>query len=193
MVESERSDRLFPLVALSGKLGFVFGMIFIIGLIAAAYSSADSAITALTTSFCIDVLKIDKKQEGKQQERTRKKVHIGVTLVVLFTILLAKAFKEQNVIGAVFTAANYTYGPLLGLFFFGILTKRKINDAFAWIICLIIPTVIYFMQQNEELLFGSYKFGFELLGINGVLCFFGLYLFSVKKDSNSQIPKIQAT
>lgn len=177
MKESERADRLFPLIALSGKLGFTFGLVFIIGLIAAAYSSADSAITALTTSFCYDILKIDKIKRVNK-EKIRKRVHIGVTLVMLFTILAARAFKEQNVIGAVFTAANYTYGPLLGLFFFGILTKRKLSDNYAWVICILVPTGVYFMQMYQSELFGAYKFGFELLGINGLLCFAGLWLVS---------------
>jgi Na+/proline symporter len=184
MKDSERADRLFPLIALSGKLGFTFGLVFIIGLIAAAYSSADSAITALTTSFCYDILKIDKKEQ-LNKEKIRKRVHIGVTVVVLITILAARAFKEQNVIGAVFTAANYTYGPLLGLFFFGILTKRKLFDNAAWIICILVPFGIYFLQMYESNLFGAYKFGFELLGINGLFCFLGLWLFS--KPSKSVI------
>jgi len=179
MDESVRDDRLFPMIALSGELGVVFGITFIIGLIAAAYSSADSAITALTTSVCFDVLKIDKKSDVNK-EKVRKRVHILVTVAVFITIILANYTKEQNVVSAVFTAANYTYGPLLGLFFFGILTKRSINDHWAWLICLLVPALLYIMKMYEADLFGDYRFGFEMLGINGILCFLGLFLISAK-------------
>jgi len=186
MDSSVASDRLFPLIALSGKLGYAFGLVFIIGLIAAAYSSADSAITALTTSFCYDVLKIDKK-ENINKEKTRKIVHVGVTFAVLITILVAQSLKEKNVIDAVFVAASYTYGPLLGLFFFGILTKRKLDDSLAWVICLLVPIGLYVMQMYSEDIFGLYKFGYELLGINGMLCFMGFWMISEKPKNQNKI------
>jgi hypothetical protein len=96
---------------------------------------------------------------------------------------LAARFKEQNVIGAIFSAANYTYGPLLGLFFFGIFTKRIIHDKSAWVICLLIPLTVFLFKENETYFFESYKFGFELLGINGLLCFMGLLLVSKKRSA----------
>lgn len=178
MKESERGDRLFPLIALKGGLGTTFSVMFVLGLIAAAYSSADSALTALTTSASVDILKVDKMVDKKRAERSRKLVHIGMSVIILITILLAAEFKEQNVIGAIFSAANYTYGPLLGLFMFGILTKRKLDDSLSWIICLIVPIAIFVMKTFEADLFGGYTFGFELLGINGIICFLGLYLVS---------------
>ena len=193
---SVRDDRMFPMVALSGELGFTFGIIFIIGLIAAAYSSADSAITALTTSFCFDILKIDKKP-GTNTLRTRKTVHILVTLAVFITILLANLVKEQNVISTVFVVASFTYGPLLGLFFFGILTKRSIRDDLSWLVCIIVPLVLYYVRMHdsivapEDIWFNGYKFGYEMLGINGILCFLGLLLIS-SKDTEKNTP-VKAT
>lgn len=180
---SKQGDMLFPTIALEGALGNSFGVVFIIGLIAAAYSSADSAITALTTSVCFDVVKIDKKYDSNKQETIRKRMHIFVTLAVFVTILLADLFKEQNVISTVFEAANFTYGPLLGLFFFGIITKRKVNDNLAWLVCILVPIGLYIMKKFESDLFGDYIFGYELLGINGLLCFFSLFLVSSKESA----------
>jgi SSS family transporter len=187
MDEGVRNDRMFPMVALSGELGYTFGILFIVGLIAAAYSSADSAITALTTSVCYDLLKIDKKSKI-DPEKTRKTVHILVTFAVFITILIANLVKEQNVISTVFFVAGFTYGPLLGLFFFGILTKRQIRDRWSWLVCLAIPVFLYFVSTHDQtvdpvlapqdLWFNGYKFGYEMLGINGILCFLGLLLIS---------------
>lgn len=178
--ESLRGDRLFPMIALQGNLGVTFGIVFILGLIAAAYSSADSALTSLTTSASIDLFKVDKFENQQRAELYRKVIHVAVTLIIFITILLAARFKEQNVIGAIFSAANYTYGPLLGLFFFGIFTKRMINDKWAWGVCLLIPLTVFVFKENETYFFENYKFGFELLGINGLLCFLGLMLISKK-------------
>ena len=181
MDESLRADRLFPMIALSGSLGATFGILFILGLIAAAYSSADSALTSLTTSASIDLFKVDKMTDVQKAERYRKIIHVLVTVVIFITIILAAKLKEQNVISTIFKAASYTYGPLLGLFFFGIFTKRKVNDKWAWLVCLLIPILLFFTMQYETALFGTYKFGFELLGINGLFCFLGLWMIS-KKD-----------
>jgi SSS family transporter len=185
MDPSLQGDRLFPMIALQGDLGVFFGVIFILGLIAAAYSSADSALTALTTSVSIDIFKVDKLKDQKQAEIKRKIIHILMTLILFITILLAAVYKEQNVIGSIFSAANYTYGPLLGLFFFGILTKRQINDKYAWIICIVIPIIVFIIKLFEKELFNNYKFGFELLGINGLLCFICLYSISTSQNTSS--------
>ena len=126
-------------------------------------------------------------QDKKKAESTRKRVHIGMTLIILVTILLAAEFKEQNVIGTIFSAANYTYGPLLGLFMFGILTKRKLDDGLAWIICIVIPVIMFTVKSYEAELFNGYQFGFELLGINGLLCFIGLYFLPTKKETETLI------
>lgn len=180
MDSAVRDDRMFPMIALSGELGITFGVVFIIGLIAAAYSSADSAITALTTSVCYDLLKIDKKTSGNS-EKTRKTVHILVTLAVFVTIIVANLVKEQNVISTVFVAASFTYGPLLGLFFFGILTKRELHDQWSWLVCLLVPIALYYVKMNDAAWFGGYKFGYEMLGLNGILCFLGLLLISYSR------------
>lgn len=180
MEESLRGDRLFPMIALSGELGATFGVLFILGLIAAAYSSADSALTSLTTSASIDLFKVDKMSDKQKAERYRKVIHVAVTVIIFITIILAARLKEQNVISTIFKAASYTYGPLLGLFFFGIFTKRKVNDKWAWLVCLLIPVLLFYTMLYEKELFGAYKFGFELLGINGLLCFIGLWFMSKK-------------
>lgn len=184
MDSSVRADRLFPLVAFKSEFGASFGMIFIVGLIAAAYSSADSALTSLTTSASIDLWKVDKMEDEKKAISIRKKIHIAVTLILFCVILTISYFKEGSVISAIFSAANYTYGPLMGLFFFGILTKRTVNDKWAWLVCVIVPAGLFIMKIYEATLFNGYHFGFELLGINGILCFLGLWLIS-SRDKNS--------
>ncbi len=177
--KSLQGDRLFPMVALKGDLGSTFGILFILGLIAAAYSSADSALTSLTTSASVDLFRVDKLEDKKKALKIRKIIHVVMTVILFVTILLAARFKEQNVIASVFSAANYTYGPLLGLFFFGIFTKRKLNDKLAWLVCLSIPIAIFIFKENyEKVVFEEYRFGFELLGINGLLCFIGLFFLS---------------
>ncbi len=182
MDESKRLDRMFPLIALKSDLSGALGVTFLLGLIAAAYSSADSALTSLTTSASVDLLEVNKWENQRKAEITRKWIHIGMTIVLFIVILLANAFKESNVINTLFHIAGYTYGPLLGLFFFGILTKRIVSDKKAWIVCLIIPTLLVFYKRFEPELFIHYKTGHELLGINGILCFLGLYIISSKKQ-----------
>ena len=177
---SKRLDRLFPLIALEGDLGLFIGITFLLGLIAAAYSSADSALTSLTTSTAIDLLKVDKFKDQKKAVRYRKIIHISMTITLFIVILLANEFKEQNVINTLFQLAGYTYGPLLGLFFFGIISKRKVSDKNTWLICFSIPLLLILFKQFEEVLFIDYKVGHELLGINGILCFLGLYFISEK-------------
>ena len=185
MEESKRLDRLFPLIALKGGLGTFIGVSFLLGLIAAAYSSADSALTSLTTSTSVDIFKLDKWNDQHKAEKTRKWIHIAMTLLLFIVILLANAFKDTNVINTLFKVAGYTYGPLLGLFFFGILSKRTVSDKLAWIICLIIPVLLFTFKTFEEDMFISYKTGHELLGINGLLCYLGLYLISFIKPKNT--------
>ncbi len=177
----ETKDRLFSAVALHGGLGLSLGIFFFIGLVAAAYSSADSALTALTTSFCVDLLEVE-KMEDRTAVKTRKWVHIGFSIVLLFTILLFKELDKGSVIKEIFVAAGYTYGPLLGLFAFGLFTKWKIQDKLVPIVALVSPIICYFLKQNSEEWFG-YEFGFELLILNGIFTFIGL-LILVKKDKS---------
>ena len=163
-----KGDDLFPLVALKADLGLGVGIFFILGLIAAAYSSADSALTSLTTSFCVDFLNIEQKAE-RQQVHTRKWVHVGFSLVLVLAILIFKAINDDSVISALFKVAGYTYGPLLGLFAFGILTKWNIKDRAVPIVAVLSPLTAYVLQLYIP-------FGFELLMVNGGITFLGLCL-----------------
>lgn len=166
------TDQLFPFLVfnyLPASVGFVF----ILGLLAAAYASADSALTSLTTSFCVDFLGF---KEDNQRMHTRTMVHIGFSLLLFLVIIVFKVLNNQSVINSLFTIAGYTYGPLLGMFAFGILTKYQTNDRFVPYISVISPILCYFLNMYSERLFWGYKFGFELLIINGLLVFTGLYL-----------------
>ena len=166
------TDDLYPLLALN-ELGFLTSIIFILGIIAAAYSSADSALTSLTTSFSIDFLDIQKRDNKR---RIRLLVHIGFSILLFIVILIFNEINDESVINSIFKAAGYTYGPLLGLFSFGIFTKYKIKDKFVFFVCLISPLISYLINiYSEELLFG-YRFGFEILLLNGLLTFVGLFL-----------------
>ena len=174
-----KTDLLFPEVALNGDLGIFVGITFILGLIAAAYSSADSALTSLTTSFSIDFLKLEKKSK-KNQKRIRKIVHVLMSLLLVIVVIIFKYFLERNVIDGLLTIASYTYGPLLGLFSFGIFTPYKINDRYVWLIVLLSILCVFFIANlDKEVLFG-YEFGYELLPINGLITFLGLILISRK-------------
>jgi len=175
------SDNLFPTIALN-HLGISAGIVFIIGLIAAAYSSADSALTSLTTSFSIDILGINRnsKINDKDKERTRKRVHLGMALVLILVISAYNLINDQAIITKLFTIAGFTYGPLLGLFSFGLFTKRSVNDKWVPYIAIAAPVISYFIKLYSPQLLWGYQFGFELLIINGLLMFSGLYFISKK-------------
>ncbi|MBD45501.1 MAG: sodium:solute symporter [Flavobacteriaceae bacterium] len=175
-------DDLFPTIAMLPEIGIMTSAFFLLGLIAAAYSSADSALTSLTTSFCIDIIELDKKPK-EQQKKVRKKVHVFISMVLILVIILFNSlFKDVSVIWELFKAAGYTYGPLLGLFAFGILTKSQIKDKYVWIIAVIAPIVSYIINQYSEVLLNGYQIGFEILIINGLLTFLGLVL--IRKQQN---------
>ncbi len=175
------SDHVFPEIAFN-YLGATAGIVFIIGLLSAAYSSADSALTALTTSFSIDILELDKKytDNGKLLKKKRYLVHVAMSIIIIFVIVLFKYINNQSVIAQLFTFAGYTYGPLLGLYSFGLLTKCKANDKHIPVIAILAPVISYFIGHYSEQLFNGYKIGFELLIINGLLTFLGLLLISRK-------------
>ena len=174
-------DDLFPTIAMLPEIGIVTSAFFLLGLIAAAYSSADSALTSLTTSFCFDILDIENKPEI-QRRSLRKRVHIGFSIVLILVILLFDLiFKDVSVIWELFKAAGYTYGPLLGLFAFGLLTKSQVKDKLVWIIAIVAPLVSYVLNMYSKELFNGYEIGFEILIINGLLMFLGLWL--IKKKS----------
>jgi len=170
-------DLLFPTIAMEGGLGVALGIFFLLGLIAAAYSSADSALTSLTTSVCVDFLNGESKEE-QAQVRQRKRVHVIMSLVLLLTVIIFKQVKSDNVIWELFKAAQYTYGPLLGLFFFGILTSRKVRDRYVLPVCVLAPVASFFFNRWIASHEDWFQFGFELIVVNGLLTFTGLLLIS---------------
>mgnify|MGYP000386209621 CR=1 FL=1 len=167
-------DKLFSAVALSGDLGMLVAGLFVVGLIAAAYSSADSALTALTTSFCVDILGVQ-KMEAQRATQLRKVTHIGFSLVLFLVIILFKYWVDDSVIKELFTIAGYTYGPLLGLYAFGLITKLNIKDVWVPVVCIVSPLLCYFFKIYA-LEWWGYSFSFELLLLNGLLTFMGLLL-----------------
>ncbi len=170
-----KTDLLFPEIALRGGLGKPASIIFVLGLIAAAYSSADSALTSLTTSFCVDFLEIEQKTE-KAQVAIRKRTHIYMSLVLVLTIISFKYILNQNVISNLLRVASYTYGPLLGLFAFGIFTRYKLKDKWVLFIAIIAVIFSYFINQYSSKIFNGFQFGYELLLVNGLLTYVGLYM-----------------
>jgi uncharacterized sodium:solute symporter family permease YidK len=200
----ERADSLYPTIALE-HLPWEVGVVFIIGLVAAAYSSADSALTALTTSFCVDFLGFKGKQRDKDisineadildspaaassspvdqsNERTRYWVHIGFSIVLFLVIVIFWLINDDSVVVLLFKFAGYTYGPLLGLYAFGLFMSRKVTDSLVPVICVAAPVLTYLITSNSEALLWGYKFGFELLLVNGLLTFIGLWGISSREN-----------
>lgn len=169
-----QGDDLLPMFAATGRLGDTVVVLFTIGVVAAAFSSADSALTALTTSFCVDIV-------GRQDdEQLRRRAHIGIAVVFILFILAFRAVNSTSVIDAIYILCSYTYGPLLGLFAFGLLTHRKPNDRWVPYICIASPIVCYILDVTVSAATG-YKFGYELLMLNGLLTFAGLYTSGMDK------------
>ena len=175
-----KTDLLFPEIALNSGLPITLAITFLLGLIAAAYSSADSALTSLTTSFCIDFLDFSKKTK-KDQKMIRKRVHIWMSLLLVVVIIVFKYVLDRNVIDGLLTVAGYTYGPLLGLFAFGIFTKKRIKDKYVWIVCLIAVILSVLIAEIPKDYIGGYVIGYELLPLNGLITFLGLLLISKKQ------------
>jgi len=172
-------DELFPVLA-KNHFGIGVFVFFLLGLIAAAYSSADSALTSLTTSFSIDILDIEKKYNAQKQIRIRKQIHIFISIVLILVIIAFKyILKDVSVIAKLFNFAGYTYGPLLGLYAFGLFTKWKVKDKLVPIIAILSPIFSYIIALNSEKWFG-FQFGFFILILNGVLTFLGLLLIKKK-------------
>lgn len=170
-----KTDLLFPEIALNSGLGLTLAGTFILGLIAAAYSSADSALTSLTTSFCIDILNFENRTE-LEQKSIRKQTHIGMSILLILVIIAFKHILDSNVIDSLLTVAGYTYGPLLGLFAFGIFTNYKVKDKYVWLVALLSVSICYGFGQISPELIGGYVIGYELLPLNGILTFIGLIL-----------------
>jgi len=173
------SDLLFPEIALNSGLGNLIGITFLLGLIAAAYSSADSALTSLTTSYCVDFADL-KDKSNDYQIKIRKRTHKIMSLVLVIVIIIFKNYLTTSVIDGLLILAGYTYGPLLGLFAFGILTNYKIHDKFVWIVTSLSVIVMIFIGSLDPQFLGGYKIGYELLPLNGLLTFIGLILIRRK-------------
>lgn len=181
----EKTDYLFPQMAISGTLGIITAIAFVIGLIASAFSSADSALTALTTSFSIDVLEISKQTEDKQIE-IRKKVHIGMAITLVIVIVVFHLIHSTRVIESLFDAASYTYGPLLGFFFVGMFTRIKVRDRMMPLVAILAPVLSFLIDRVANDYF-DVAIGFELLLINGALTVLGMYLFKTNNYKESLI------
>jgi Na+/proline symporter len=169
------ADQVYPLFALKMNMGVVVGAVFTLGLIAAAYSSADGTLTALTTTIFMDFMNNDNKTE-QQKVRTRKIIHILVSIAVLLTVIIFKYTLTSSAISQVLFVATLTYGPLLGMFAFGIITKHQVKDTFIPLICILSPIISYFVSIYSKDIFFGYQVGYELLAINGGLTFLGMWL-----------------
>jgi Na+/proline symporter len=176
------SDDIFPTVAIK-YLGPVAGVVFLIGLISAAFPSADGALTSLTTSVSIDFLGLDKREGLPESARIRMRqiAHLSIAAVFFMSVIIISIVNDEAVIDKLFTIAGYTYGPLLGLYSFGLFTKRIVNDKVTPVIAVLSPVICFFLSKFSVQLLNGYKFGFELLLLNGFLTFMGLYAFSRRK------------
>ncbi|MDQ3021545.1 MAG: sodium:solute symporter [Bacteroidota bacterium] len=184
-----KTDELFPLLALN-SLGSFAAIVFILGITAATFSSADSVLTTLTTSFCIDFLKMKSDKESSKEKKTRHLVHISFAVILLLIIIAFREINNDAVINTVFRVAGYTYGPLLGLFAFGLYTKFSVRDRYVPLVCILSPILSYLLDVNSVNLLNGYKFGFEILLVNGLITFIGLFLLKKQSVTQPEIPKV---
>lgn len=180
-----KTDQLFPTLAME-HLGTFAAVVFVVGLTAATFSSADSVLTTLTTSFCIDIVQMDKRTAWDEARKTRLRhyIHIGFAVILLLVILGFKALNSDAVITAIFTLASYTYGPLLGLFAYGLFFKGKVKDHWVPLVAVAAPVICYILQTNSAKWFNGYQFGFELLMLNGLLTALGLLIIRQPSSRN---------
>ncbi|HWJ90057.1 MAG TPA: sodium:solute symporter [Flavisolibacter sp.] len=185
-------DSLFPTIALGQAVPSIISVIFIIALISALFPSADGAITALTSSFCIDILGLKRREDWdeKKRQRIRKTVHLVFAAIFLLFVMIFKWVNSSSMIGVILKVATYTYGPLLGLFAFGILTKRKVGDRLVPLIALLAPAICYVIDKYQKELFGKFEIGLELILINGLLVFLGLFLISKPQSVSREVEAI---
>ncbi|WP_375583576.1 sodium:solute symporter [Cyclobacterium xiamenense] len=177
------TDELFPSLALN-HFGTLAGVVFLLGVTAAAFSSADSALTALTTSFCIDIIDLP-AQKKLNQDQTRRWIHIGFTFLVFLTIVVFNELNDRSVVSAVFKAAGFTYGPLLGLFAFGLTNPLAVRDRLVPAICLLSPALSFVLDWNSAQWFDGFQFGFEILLVNAAITYLGLLLTARKTPTAS--------
>lgn len=184
-------DSMFPYLAIHHMPPYI-SIIFVVALISALFPSADGAITALTSSFCIDILGMQRNNEmpDKRKKRTRQFVHITFAALFLLFVLIFKQINNPSMIGVILKVAGYTYGPLLGLFAFGILTRRSVKDSLVPFVAVAAPVICYFLDINQAKIFGKFQIGLELLVINGLLVFIGLLLISKKPSPGFQVKGI---
>jgi len=176
------TDQVYPFIATGGYLPILASVVFLLGLIASTCASSDSALTALTTSYVFDILGRNKADEG-QLKRTRQRVHLGFSVLLLITVLLFKLLNDKSIIDALFTIAAYTYGPLLGMFAFGFLTKHQVYDKAIPYIAIASPLISFAISSSSNALFG-YAFGYEILVVNALLTMLGMYLFRKNSLTN---------
>ena len=176
---SPKPDLLFPEIALNSGMGPVVGITFMLGLIAAAYSSADSALTSLTTSYCVDFMGINKRPVAERKQ-LRKRVHLVMSGLLMLVVIIFKYVLDRNVIDGLLTVATYTYGPLLGLFSFGILTRYQVRDSLVWVVAVAVVLLVALLANLPPEMLGGYQIGYELLPLNGLLTFLGLLLIRKK-------------
>jgi Na+/proline symporter len=179
------SDELYPRLALN-EFGLLAGIFFLLGIVASSYASADSALASLTTSFCIDFLDFKNKPENVKRKQ-KNIVHFSISLVFLIIILIAKELNQQSLISTVLIVAGYTYGPLLGLFTFGLFTKRQVRDKLVPLIAVIAPVISFWISTNSPKWFSGYVIGSEVLILNGAIMFVGLWGISRKTQHTPSI------
>lgn len=185
---SPRTDLLFPEIAFH-HLTIIPAVVFLLGLTAATFATTDSALTALTTSFCVDFLGMDKAENQNKPNivRTRHFVHIGFSILMFLVIIIFNSLNDKSVVTMIFKVASYTYGPLLGLYAFGLLMKTKsVHDKFVPLICIISPIICLLISQNSAALLGNYKIDNELIIFNGLITFLGLLLISKPATENTR-------
>jgi len=177
----KRSDDLYPMLAVQ-HFGTITGIFFLLGITASSYASADSALASLTTSFCVDFLNFKDIADEKKKVKLKNMAHIGFSVLLLVVIVIFKLINDDSVVNSVFKAAGYTYGPLLGLFFFGLFTKRVPTDKWVPYICIASPILCYILNLYSAQLFDGYTFGFEILLVNGAFVFLGLWAISKRLE-----------
>jgi len=185
-LENATADKLFPVIALS-HMTPIIAVIFIIALISALFPSADGAITALTSSFCIDIIGLQRRTDlnDAAKKRLRQRVHLVFAALFLLIVMVFKWVDNPSMIGLILKIATYTYGPLLGLFSFGILTKRSVNNKLVPVVCIAAPLICYIIDKFQDRIFGHFQVGLELLVINGLLTFLGLWTISKKAGATN--------
>ena len=176
-----KSDELFPMIATQGYFPNIVGILFIVGLISSAYSAAGSALTALTTSFTVDILGSLKTKTDQEATKSRKRVHIGMAFVMGIVIVVFNALNNTSVIDAVYIVASYTYGPILGLFAFGIFTRKAVKDKYIPLVAVLSPVLCFILDENSQKWFNGYSFSYELLILNAFFTFIGLLLLTKKE------------